>query len=219
VGGAPHYAALLPLRDEGVGGGSFLFGRHRCNFNCKLLLSEANALAALYDRNCSNAVDGGTGAAAVILDASIYNQTNSAAISAGDLLPLQNEGVTIQGGNLGATTTVTSADKTTTTSTAGSTVGITGANGQGQSIWVGASITINSNPAGGFLQQTTFSSLGGYSNATLQAITVLHELGHAASIIGSPGGVGPDFPEVPGPQGVQDSMNNTQLIASSCFPK
>jgi hypothetical protein len=81
-----------------------------------------------------------------------------------------------------------------------------------------STITLNSNPNGAFLNQGGFM---GYSNQFAQAITILHELGHAADYAGLPGNIQPDVGSGgtgdPAALEIQDSYNSQQ-IADNCFP-
>jgi hypothetical protein len=167
---------------------------------------EQDALTALDNPAVAQVVDGGTGVAAVILQANMYNQANAAAISAGDLLPMQTLGVTVQFGDLRASTIT----DTGYSGTGGVTIGAlqpgTLLNGILVSGGVGApwTITLNSNPDGGFIEPLRNPDMPAiYSFSFLQTVTLLHELGHAASGLGYPSAI------------VYDDSNSAQSMQNS----
>ncbi len=203
---------FLSLRDEGSGSGS--------NGDA-LLQAMLTALSALSNPNCAQVVDGGTGAAATALLQSINPSigTDPSSSLYGSTDPI----ATIAPGDLGPNTTVTNADgSTTTTGTAAQTQA--SANDQMvNGVWsylgptAPSAITINSNLQGAFLNQGGFM---GYNNQIAQAITILHELGHAAAYAGLSGNIQPDVGSGgsgdPAVLEIQD-LYNSQQIADNCF--
>ena len=84
------------------------------------------------------------------------------------------------------------------------------------STFTGATITVNSNPAASFSAGYPGPSSLGFDPSTSHAITVIHELGHAANFTY---GSGASVIANDGPTGVgaQLSRINTILVANNCF--
>ena len=82
-----------------------------------------------------------------------------------------------------------------------------------QSAFIGATITINSNARAPF-QNGFHDYLGvGASDATYRALTIIHELGHAASVI-----YGSDASRILDDQNNStQSRANSQLVYDNCF--
>jgi len=121
--------------------------------------------------------------------------------------------------DLGGTYGNGSLDPAQTKGILGSTT-VQGDNGQTitQSTWTGANITINSNAPAPFSSDWSgIGALSGYSGATLNAATILHELGHAANLIYGSGSsvILDDDKSISGSSMI--SNLNTTFILNNCF--
>jgi hypothetical protein len=95
-----------------------------------------------------------------------------------------------------------------------------------------STILMNSSPYGYFLNPDVQNFIGtamvfgsgtytGYSVSTFQTIEVLHELAHGAANSGNPGSTNgqPDGFAPDSPENIEQSMQNTNVIANNCFPQ
>jgi RHS repeat-associated protein len=118
-----------------------------CDFDCQLQQAEQNALNALSNPDCAQAVDGGTGFAATALV-----QAMSGGDPSSPLYGSTASGVTMQGGDLGANIVTPNGFSGTGAKTSPTFSYDTNDNGQLVNTGVnGAVITVNSNPNGEFL--------------------------------------------------------------------
>jgi hypothetical protein len=179
-----------------------------CDFDCQLQQAEQNALNALSNPDCAQAVDGGTGFAATALV-----QAMSGGDPSSPLYGSTASGVTMQGGDLGANIVTPNGFSGTGANTSPTFSYDTNDNGQLVNTGVnGAVITFNSNPNGEFLNPLPNPRVSpGYSTGALQTMDVLHELGHAADYNGYPSSILND-------QGnSEQSMMNQDTVEQNCF--
>ena len=190
---------------DGGGDGSSNPGQ-TCDADCQLQQAEQNALLALGDPECAQAVDGGTGIASSTLSSNLAAVTGSSD-------PAETESFgTINTGNFygfgGGTTTTTTAIITN----------------PGSTVTFMSTITMSSNSNGFFMNPWIVSMRAngtgtGYSNQTFQTIEVLHELGHGSSFYGAPSAITLDGPAIGGEAGVAASLQNTVTIENACAPQ
>ena len=187
------------------GGGGGGGGGDDCDAECMLQQAKQNAGVALSNdnSNCASVVDGGTGIAAATIAGQGFGT-----IGIGGNMPAGTAGETLVGNQVSGT-----------------------APNGAPSISYNSTILMNSSPYGYFLNPDVQNFIGtamagsgtytGYSVSAFQTIEVLHELAHGAansgnpgSTNGQPGGFAPDSPE-----NVEQSMQNTNVIANNCFPQ
>lgn len=187
----------------GGGGGGYDANGNYCGLQCQTLQQAAqNAVLALGDPGCAQAVDGGSGiASGTLTDFLGQTQSQGFGTITMDYMPANIGGETMQTG------TRTAYDPESDISYS---VGFT------------SMITMNANPVGLFVNPWLASVMGtgtgtGYSNQTFQAIEVLHETGHGAANYGTASAMAPDG--MGGQAGVDASMQNTQTIENNCFPQ
>jgi RHS repeat-associated protein len=171
--------------------------------------AEQNALQLLQNPTCANAIDGNTGVAATVLVQALEgSDPNSPLYGSTDAI------ATIQPGDLGANNISSTGYSGTGGVTQGTLQPATMVDGNLVSGGVGApwTITINSNPNGMFFAPLLNPYMPAvYSIQSLQAITVLHELGHAADYNGYPSQILND-------DGNSDqSMRNSARVAAACL--
>ncbi len=206
--------------DDGGGGGGSASGdddddddnnaNQGCDFNCQLEQAEQDAINALQNPNCADAVDGGMGTAADALIENLAGQMNGGDV---DIL----SGITIQPGDLGANDNGSGTGANTQGTSQSQTI-------NGVNVYVGiglpATVTINSNPDGMFLNPLPNQFIDnnipwGLNTEQRQTVTILHELGHAAVYAGDPSAVVDDS----SPNGPLSTVSeiNSAIIAVVCL--
>jgi RHS repeat-associated protein len=190
----------ISLSENPIQGGSIGAGPGGQGIDSIVFNAVSLALEALKKDLCKKLF--GANADPIALLQSLYNGTGPGAIFTGPMggASKGNQTVADTQGILGLP--ITSADGTLIS--AG---------------FVGAVISINSDPAAQFTAGWGNTRFSGNTNAVMNAVIIIHELGHAAELIPGAGGssIVSDGPDIP--NGVQISEQNTQKVLDNCFPK
>lgn len=202
-GGTP---TPIPVSESPIQGGSIGGDPAGGGVDSAVYNAVRNALEALKKPLCRNLFGANVNPSALLQ--SLYIGLGPGAIFSGELGGIQNDGTILAA--------VTEPIMGTISSTAAPATGTQGAFiSYGP---VGATISVNSNPAAPFTAGWATTVFGGYSNATVNAATIIHELGHAANLINGAGSsvLPNDGPEIPNGPSISQ---NTQLVLDKCFPK
>jgi RHS repeat-associated protein len=173
-----------------------------CELQQQISQAEQQDLYALPDATCANAVDGGTGTAAVTISANQTLDPGSA-----DLYNAY-----VPGGSLGSISTADIGSGHIAVETFGNVMG--------------SDIYVNSNPSGGFLSIGNWPAVDstgapvivqigvpGYGPQASRAIVLAHDLAHAANNAGLQTAVVPDAGDS------TMSLQNSAAIGNACFPQ